>query len=104
MNFDSPYLIIDDINKKYIKDLGDVYHTARILQLEVYRTGASLFYRSCDLAFASCLFAIMLQNGDILPPSILKTYCRELYQDNSASKNQGDLKAYTLSGDLNDSM
>ena len=68
LNFDMPYLFLDDLCKRYYRETHtEIYHVSRLIQLDIFRSGASLFYNNINLAIAAFMAAIKIQY-DVLTP------------------------------------
>ena len=68
LNFENPYSHIDQIYKNWFMDNSkaenkDIFFCARIIMLDLHRTGVSLFHKSFILALASILYASFLTKG-----------------------------------------
>jgi hypothetical protein len=68
LNFEMPYPYLDELVKKYFKESNkDVYYISRMILLDVFRSGASLFYHHTNLTLAAVIFAMKLTTSTINP-------------------------------------
>ena len=77
LTFENPYTYIDHFYKAHFHDQSkaenrEIYLLARIIMLDIHRTGASLFYKSNVLALAALLYSVFLTKGEILPDNYAK--------------------------------
>ena len=68
LNFDLPYQYLDELNKRYPKEIGrEVFYMARMILLDVFRSGATMFYGHVNLAIAAVVFAFRLHHSCLTP-------------------------------------
>lgn len=68
LNFDLPYQYLDELNKRYPKEINrDIFYLSRMILLDVFRSGATMFFNHYNLALASVVFAFRLHCGCLTP-------------------------------------
>ena len=69
LNFEMPYNFLDDLCKKYFResDFVEIRHISRLIQLDIFRSGASLFFSHHNLAVAAFMFTVKLHHNLLTP-------------------------------------
>jgi hypothetical protein len=68
LNFEMPYPYLDELSKKYFRETNrEVYYMSRMILLDMFRAGLSIFYHHANLTVAAVVLGFKLQCGCLTP-------------------------------------
>jgi hypothetical protein len=68
LNFEMPYPYLDELSKKYFRDANrEVYYLSRMILLDMFRAGVSIFYHHSNLTIAAVVMAFKLHCNCLTP-------------------------------------
>jgi hypothetical protein len=68
LNFEMPYPYLDELSKKYFRDTNrEVYYLSRMILLDMFKAGVSIFYHHSNLTVAAVVLAFKMHSGCLTP-------------------------------------